>query len=152
MALAAVVTAAAFGSALARERSARSDLESVTRAFAGALLTYDSSDLEEAQSRIRPLVTDKFFANYDSTLQGLAKINAKAEGRATEVFVGERNAQQASTIAVTESTAATPRGPRTNEGSHLRLYLLQEGGNWKVDAVVELSPGRTEGPADAGEE
>lgn len=147
-----MATTAAFGSALMRERGARADLESVAARFASALLTYDSADLEEAKSRIRPLVTDKFFANYELTLQGLATVNAKAEGRATEVFVAQPGGDQASTIVVTESTAERASGKRTNEGAYLRLYLIRHAGGWKVDSVVELNPGRSEGPAEAPEQ
>lgn len=152
MALAAVVAAAAFGSALLRERGVRGELESVTGRFASALLTYDSNDLQQARARIRPLVTDKFFANYDSTLEGLAILNAKAEGKAIEVFVADAGADRASTIVVTDSTAERATGTTTKKGAYLRLYLVRDGGAWKVDSVVELSPGRSERPADAPEE
>ena len=150
--LAALVAAGAFGSALLRERNARSELEAVSSRFASALLTYDSGDLESSRSRIRPLVTDKFFANYDATLKGLAELNAKAEGKAVEVFVGRPHDGRVSTIAVTESAAQTATGPRRNRGTHLRLYLVRQAGAWRIDSVVELAPGRTEPPGEPSQE
>ena len=146
MAVLALVVAGAFGSALLRDRNSHSEVESVASRFASALLTYDSGDLDRSRSRIRPLVTDKFFANYDSTLKALAEVNAKAEGRAVEILVGRPQGGRVSAIAVTDSEAQTTNGPRRNSGTHLRLYLVRQEGAWRVDSVVELSPGRSESP------
>lgn len=144
-ALLGVVAAVTFGSALGRERKTASDLEFVSREFTAALLTYDSADLEAARERVRPLVTDKFFSNYEATLTALASVNARAAGRATEVMLGEPREERAAVVVVTESRAETPNGPRASTGAYLRLDLVRSAGTWRVDAVVELSPARLEG-------
>lgn len=143
-----VAAAATVASVLLRERSERaerSELESVSTRFAAALLSYDSADLDAARGRMRPLATDKFFANYEATLKALADVNSKAEGRATEVLVGRAKGSRAAVVVVTDSTAQTANGPRANRGSYLRLELLLGKDGWRVDQVVELASGRPEG-------
>ena len=144
----AVAAAGTVASVLLRERSERverADLETVSSRFASALLTYDSSDLEISRKRMRPLATDKFFTNYEATLKALAGVNSKAEGKATEVFVGRRRGTGVAVVVVTESTAQTANGPRANRGTYLRLDLVRGGSGWRVDRVIELAAGRSEG-------
>ena len=144
-ALLGIVAAVTFGSALSRERKVADDLEVVAREFTAALLTYDSSDLEASRKRVRPLVTDKFFANYESTLNALATVNSRAAGRATEVLLSEPHDEKAAVVVVTESRAETANGPRASTGAYLRLDLVRSGGKWRVDSVLELAPGQLEG-------
>ncbi len=148
--LIAVVAAAIVASVLLGERSERverAELESVSTRFAEALLTYDSSNLELARNRMRPLATEKFFKNYEGTLQALADINSRADGRATEVLVGRPRDNRVTVVVVTDSTAQTPNGPRAQRGTYLRLDLVLGEGGWQVDQVIELASGRSEGAA-----
>jgi hypothetical protein len=143
-----VAAAATVASVLLRERSVRAEheaLTSVASEFAGALLTYDSGDLDAARRRVRPLVTDKFFRNYEATLGALANVQSKAQGRAAETMVGAVRGDRVAVVVVTESDAQTPNGPRANRGTYLRLDLLRQDGKWKVDQVIELAAGRPEG-------
>lgn len=144
VALAGVVAAATFGSVLVRERSTESGLETASRSFVAALLSYDVADLDSAKDRMRPLATDRFYETYESTLTALAEVNARSEGRATQIFVAEVTGDKAATVVMTDSRAETGSGARTSTGSYLRLDLRRSGGSWRVDAVVELAPGRTE--------
>ena len=146
--LVAVAAAGTVASVLLRERSERverTELEAVASRFASALLTYDSANLDASRDRMRPLATDKFFANYEATLKALADVNSRAEGRATEVFVGRSRNSGVAVVVVTESTAQTANGPRSNRGTYLRLDLLRAGNGWRVDRVIELAAGRSEG-------
>lgn len=151
--VAAVVTVIAAGtlaSVLLRERSERAEraeIEAAASRFASALLTYDSADLEAARKRMRPLATEKFLTNYEATLTALAGLDSKAAGRATEVFVGTRRDSRVAVVVVTESTAETANGPRANRGTYLRLDLVWADDRWRVDQVVELASGRSEGAA-----
>ena len=147
-ALVVVVAAGTVASVLLRERSERverTELEASASRIASALLTYDSANLEASRRRMRPLATDKFFANYEATLEALADVNSKAEGSATEVLVGRPRGERVSAVVVTESTAQTPNGPRANRGTYLRLDLVRSEGTWRVDQVIELAAGRSEG-------
>ena len=147
-ALVAVAAAGTVASVLLRERSERverTELEAAASRFASALLTYDSRNLDASRERMRPLVTDKFFANYEATLEALADVNSEAEGRATEVLVGRPRGNRAAVVVVTDSTAQTANGPRANRGTYLRLDLLRVGDRWLVDEVIELASGRSEG-------
>lgn len=147
-AVVAVVAAGTVASVLLRERSERverTELEGLASRFTSALLTYDSADLQASRDRMRPLATDKFFANYEATLKALADVNSKAQGRATEVFVGRPRSSRVTVVVVTESTAQTANGPRANRGTYLRLDLLRAGDTWQVDQVIELASGRSEG-------
>ena len=155
VALIGVVAAATVASVLLRERSERverAELESVSSRFAAALLTYDSSNLELARNRMRPLATDKFFANYEATLTALAEVNSRADGRAREVLVGRPRGERVTVVVVTDSTAQTANGPRASKGTYLRLDLLLGKGGWKVDQVVELASGVSEGATPPAEE
>ncbi|HUR48668.1 MAG TPA: hypothetical protein VMY88_03925 [Acidimicrobiales bacterium] len=150
-----VVAAVTIASVLLGERSERverADLEEAAGDFAVALLSYDSANLEAARARMRPLATDKFFANYEATLAALAEVNSKAEGRASEILVGRTKAGRAAVVVVTESTAQTANGPRANRGTYLRLELVLRAGGWRVDQVVELAAGRSEGAEPPSEE
>lgn len=129
-----------------RERSTTTGVDRAAREFTTALLTYDSTDLEAARKRVRPLVTDRFFKNYDSTLAALAAVNSQASGKATQVFVDLAAGDRAAAVVVTESTAASNGQPRRSVGSYLRLDLVRQDGDWKVDAVLELSAGRQDAP------
>ncbi len=147
-ALVTVVAAGTVASVLLRERSERAErteLEEVASRFASALLTYDSADLEASRKRMRPLATDKFFANYEATLKALADVNSKAEGRAAEVLVGRPRGSRVAVVVVTDSTAQTANGPRSNRGAYLRLDLVRAEDRWQVDQVIELASGRAEG-------
>ena len=132
-------------------RAEQEELRAVSSDFAGALLTYDSADLEAARRRVRPLVTDKFFRNYEATLGALAGVQSKAEGRAVETMVGAVSDDRVAVVVVTESDAQTPNGPRANRGTYLRLDLLRQGGKWRVDQVIELAAGRPEGASPPAE-
>ena len=137
--------AGALGSALLRERGDRDEIRSVSTRFAAALLSYDSADLDGAIERMEPLATERFLANYEATLKALARVNSRAEGRAVEVMVGEPAPQRVAVVVVTESTAHTANGPRASRGAHLRLDLVNQDGRWRVDQVLELAAGRSEG-------
>lgn len=141
IALGAVVAAATFGFALNRQGAPLAAVEETARSFTEALLTYDSDELAEARTRIRPLVSERFFANYDTTLSALAAVNSSAEGSATEVFVRLTASEAASAVVVTDSTAETASGRARTSGSYLRLDLIRAGGQWRVDRVVELFAG-----------
>ena len=146
--LVAVAAAGTVASVLLRERSERVErtaLEASASRFASALLTYDSANLDASRERMRPLATEKFFTNYEATLKALADVNSKAEGRATEVFVGRPRGNAVGVVVVTESTAQTANGPRSNRGTYLRLDLVRAGEQWRVDRVIELASGRSEG-------
>jgi hypothetical protein len=152
LALIAVVAAGTFGFALQRERTTGSEVEATARRFAQALLTYDSGSLDQARDRVRPLVTDGFFKNYEGTLAALAEVNSSAEGKATEVFLDLKSADRAAAVVVTDSTATSAAGPSRTQGSYLRLDLVSQGGRWRVDKVVELFAGRRQGPVPPREE
>ena len=150
LAFVALVAAGTVASVLLSERSVRAEqeeLRAVSADFASALLTYDSADLKAARDRVRPLVTDKFFRNYEATLEALATVQSKAEGKALETMVGPVRGNRAAVVVVTRSDAQTPNGPRANRGTYLRLDLLHDGGKWKVDQVLELASGKPEGAA-----
>lgn len=143
-----VVAAVTVASVLLGERSERAErreIEAASGDFAAALLSYDSSNLEAARTRMRPLATSKFFANYEATLAALAKVNSRSEGKASEILVGRPRSGRVTVVVVTDSTAQTANGPRTNKGSYLRLELVRDGDGWRVDQVLELASGRSEG-------
>ena len=150
-----VIAAGTVASVLLSERSERAEraaLESASSRFTAALLSYDSSNLDQARDRMRPLATDKFFTNYEATLEALAEVNSKSEGRAVELLVGRARGNRAAVVAVTESNAQTANGPRANRGAYLRLDLVHTDGGWRVDEVVELAPGRSEGATPPGDD
>ncbi len=144
----AVVAAATLGSALSRQGAVEGAVEETARRFTAALLTYDSDELAEARSRMRPLATDRFYANYEKTLVALAEVTGSAVGSATEVFLDISGPETASAVVVTHSVAQTAVGTARTTGSYLRLDLVKDEGRWKADAVVELFAGtRKETPA-----
>lgn len=139
------MAAATFGAALVRERSTTTGVEEAARTFTAALLTYESADLEASRRRVRPLVTEGFFRNYEATLEALAAVNSAASGKATEVFVDLQAGDRASAIVVTDSTATSNGQPRATTGSYLRLDMVRRDGAWKVDSVLEIAAGRQAG-------
>lgn len=101
--------------ALHRDRTERSAIETTASSFAVALSTYDYKDLPSWHDRVVGFATGGFRAEFDQSFAPLKELRATAEisskGTAADVFIKQVDANSARAFVQVNSTAAGVGGP-----------------------------------------
>lgn len=142
----AVVAAVSFRQEAAELREERDERRTVAdRAgrFTGLLLSYSFTDLAANRTAVLEFATDSFASTYEEAFLGgldavITELEATAEARVRDVWVGEPGEEWAPAIVHVDSTIEAASGLRRLVGSYLRLEFAREEGEWKVDQVTHL--------------
>ncbi len=113
-------------------------------AFTSALLTYEAGALDDARVRLGDVATEGFLDTYAQALGdgvGAAIDDAGASASATvrDVFTGPVADEAATAFVVADMQVRSAAGTRTLTGLVLRLELVRDGAQWRVDALTTIT-------------
>jgi uncharacterized protein HemX len=132
---------------LQQSKDARAGVEQVASRMTSALLTYDYRDLDKTKKAVLGLASGKFRTDYDQNFGGLASLFTTTKGQSTatvkDVFVSSIDHDTATAIVVFDERTQGTSGSHLNVDLYLRLSLVKQNGQWKVDDVTNLNfPGQ----------
>src|SRR4051794_16061902 len=139
----AAIFAAQQHSQLQRSKDARAGVEQVASRMTSALLTYDYRDLDKTKKAVLGLASGKFRTDYEQNFGGLASLFTTTKGQSTatvkDVFVSSIDNDTATAIVVFDERTQGTSGPHLNVDLYLRLSLVKQKGQWRVDDVTNLN-------------
>jgi len=128
---------------LQRSKDARAGVEQVASRMTTSLLTYDYRDLDKTKKAVLGLASGKFRTDYEQNFGGLASLFTTTKGQSTatvkDVFVSSIDNDTATAIVVFDERTQGTSGPHLNVDLYLRLSLVKQNGQWRVDDVTNLN-------------
>src|SRR4051794_29125347 len=127
---------------LRHKESARKAAASTAARFAGALYTYDYSDLAAAKARVLPLLTAKYAKNYETAIPAqqaeVIRLKAKETAKVAGVFLTDVVGDRAAAVVILDTNLQSTAGNRAAT-SYLDVALVRQGSTWKVDTAKPVS-------------
>ncbi|MGI8329214.1 hypothetical protein ACRYCC_04570 [Actinomadura scrupuli] len=147
LALAAAVTTAALqwhrADRLDQRERTRQQVAARAGQFGQALLSYDHTRLDAARKRVLGMAATDFGKTYDVAFTGglqdaITKLKADATATVRTVYVSAVDGSNAKAIVVMDSEVKSSAGTRRVLGSYLEMELVEQHGQWRVNAVNSI--------------
>jgi Mce-associated membrane protein len=123
---------------LRHKESLRRTAASTAAQFAGALYTYDYSDLAAAKARVLQFATAAYAKGYAASSpaqqETIAKLKAKESAKVTGVFLSDVVGNRVAGVVILNTTLQSSAGNRAST-SYLDVALVRQGSTWKVDTA-----------------